>query len=59
MLKIPIWGRNKMEIFISWSKDKSRLLAVETKKYTYGGNVYFIGFDNSEEYKEAFEAFYS
>ncbi len=34
-------------------------VAVETKKYTYGGNVYFIGFDNSEEYKEAFEAFYS
>lgn len=25
-------------------------VAVETKKYTYGGNVYFIGFDNSEEY---------
>lgn len=25
-------------------------VTVETKKYTYGGNVYFIEFDNSKEY---------
>lgn len=24
-------------------------VTVETKKYTYGGNVYFIEFDNSKE----------
>lgn len=32
-------------------------VAVETKKYTYGGNVYFIGFDNSEEYYKNINTF--
>ena len=29
---MPNYRRNKVEIFISWSKDKSRLLAMETRK---------------------------
>ena len=32
-MKKPIYWRNKVEIFISWSKDKSKLLALETKKF--------------------------
>ena len=41
-MKKPIYWRNKVEIFISWSKDKSRLLALETKKFilnTLGNKV--------------------